>query len=116
MNAEAFVEELLTDVPEAGPVLDEHLRDNDVLLLHVFVGDLRRMCETAWGAGDRAILARLLIFLDGALRLGDDYVKEAVAVSFVEDSGWWDPKVEGYIATWPAALAAEVEAQRVRRG
>lgn len=116
MDADAFVQELLTKVPEAGLVLDQHLRDNDELLLHLFVGDLRLTCEAAWSAGNHEVLSRVLTFLDVALSHGDDYVENAVAVSFVEDSEWWEPRLQNYIAIWPPALTAEVERQRAARG
>lgn len=74
------------------------------------------MCETAWGAGDRDVLARLLNCLDSALRNGDDHVSNAVAGSFVWDSGWWQPKLQDYVSFWPSALAAEVETQRAAGG
>lgn len=96
MNSEAFARSLLVEVPELVPVVDEHLGEHDELLLHLLVGDIRRACEEAWNARDPQFLSRVLRCLDGALAAGDEYVQNAVAVSFVHDSCWWDPMLEDY--------------------
>ncbi|WP_155859542.1 hypothetical protein [Cellulomonas sp. KRMCY2] len=46
------------------------------------------------------------------LRQGDDHVRGAIAVSFVEDTGWWEPEMQPFIATWPAELVNELARQR----
>lgn len=35
-----------------------------------------------------------------------------MAVSFVEDMGWWDESMQSSIAQWPAGLVEESENQR----
>jgi hypothetical protein len=112
MTKDAFAGRLAAEVPEAEPVLAEQLSDFPELLLHLLMGDLTRLCEDAWSAGEHDMLQRCLRVLDDALLQGDEYVNNAVAVSFVEDSRWWDPANEEYISSWPEGLRAEVEAQR----
>jgi hypothetical protein len=43
VTQETFVQELLQAVPEARPTVDEHLHDNDELLLHLLMADLKRL-------------------------------------------------------------------------
>lgn len=113
LTKRAFVVALLDAVPECKPVVTEHWNDFDGdVLLHLLVADVRRLSEDAWRRQDHALMCRCLDFLDLALRTGDEYVENAVAVSFLEDTGWWDSAVSDYIAAWPPALAAEVERQR----
>ena len=57
-------------------------------------------------------LRRLLGVMDAGLRDGDEYVVNAVAVSFVEDTPWWDEAMEPFITAWPPGLRAEAERQR----
>ena len=116
LTKESFVIALLDAVPEAQPLVTEHWNDHDgEVLLHLLVADVRRLSEDAWRRHDHPLLRRCLDLLDLALRTGDVYVDNAVAVSFVEDSRWWDSAVSDYIAAWPTALAAEVERQRQHR-
>jgi len=49
---------------------------------------------------------------DTGLREGDERVENAVAVSFVEDTPWWDPDRSAFIASWSPALRAEAERWR----
>jgi len=42
------------------------------------------------------------------LSQGDDHVHHAVPVSFVEDTGWWEPEMQAFIATWPAELVHQL--------
>ena len=62
--------------------------------------------------GESDSLARLLGVLDRSLLEGDEDVENAVAVSFVEDTGWWDPEMGPFMSVWPAGLMAEAERQR----
>lgn len=89
--------------------------NNDKVLLHLLVGDLRRLAFDAWKRDDDSLLQRCLGLLKEALVTGDDRVVNAVSLSFVEDSCWWEPQVQPFIATWPPALTGEVERQRAVR-
>jgi hypothetical protein len=113
MSSSDFVDLVTEHVPEARPTVSEHLDDSEgELLLHLLMADLRRLA-LAWfseGAADR--LERLLAVIDAGLSEGDERVENAVAVSFVEDAGWWEPSTQGFIAVWPSGLVNEVERQR----
>lgn len=82
------------------------------MLLHLLVADVRRLSEEAWRRHDGDVVRRCVHRLHGALRTSEDAVQNAVAVSFVEDTGWWDTAMDACLATWPPALAAEAERQR----
>lgn len=112
LTASDFLDMLAKQVPETHPVVREHLDDNDGLLLHVLTADLRRHAIQAFEAGRSDVLSRLLAVVDAALREGTEDVINAMAVSFVEDTGWWDPDMQPFIEAWPAALRAEVDRQR----
>lgn len=93
MSSHDFLVELSLNVPESHEVVAEHLEYNEELLLHLRVADLRRMAIGMFERGESDSLARLLEVLDRSLVEGDDHVENAVAVSFVEDTGWWDPEM-----------------------
>ncbi len=117
MTKGRFVTDLVSSIPEAAPLVAEHLDDQEgELLLHLLVADFRRFLLDAWQRRDEDVLRRGLALLDVALTTGDEYVENAVAVSFVEDVGWWDSDVQPFIATWPAGLTAEVERLRAQGG
>ena len=99
-------------VPEFGPAIDEYLAYHHEVLLHVLFGDLTRFVVTAHARGDTDVGQRSLAFLDRALREGDEYVQNLVAVSFVENVGPWEPTHREFITSWPDALRAEAERQR----
>jgi hypothetical protein len=62
--------------------------------------------------GDVELLRSLLAVIDAGLREGDEYVENAVSVSFVENVGWWEPEIQPFLATWPPALQAEADRQK----
>lgn len=115
MTATDFLDALARDVPETQPVVVEHLEDNDGLLLHLLTADLRRFAIQSFDSGQNDVVDRLLALIDVALRDGTDDVQNAMSVSFVEDTGWWDPTTQPFIDAWPAGLRAEVETQRSQR-
>jgi hypothetical protein len=90
-----FIDSLISQVPELRPLLDEHLRDNDQLLPHVFMGDLTRFvvdlhadAYQTTGAAEASllqILKEILTALEAAMESGDEDVKELIAVSFLEN-------------------------------
>jgi len=115
MSAEDFLTALGSEVRETQPLVREHLLGNGGLLLHLLTADLRRYAIEALSSGGSEVLRRLLDVIDRALRDGTDDVNNAMAVSFVEDTGWWDPAMRPFIASWPQGLQAEVGRQRDRR-
>lgn len=112
MNASEFVAGLRARVPEANPTVDENLATYGELLLHLLVMDLRYLALSWFGEGRREELTLLLSVIAAGLTDGDEDVENAVAVSFVEDTPWWDASMEAFMSTWPLALKREVERQR----
>jgi hypothetical protein len=110
-TADDFVVGLRRQVPRAGALIDEHRSFYDDLLLHVLVADLRRMALDLFESGDAEGLVQLLDVIDHGIREGDDAVRNAVAVSFIEDTGCWEPAMQGFIDTWPPAIRTEADRQ-----
>jgi len=113
LAAADFLGQLRSLVPEAEPMVREHLVDHDgEVLLHLLTADLRRL-GVAWFTETRhEPLQRLLEVVATGLREGDEYVSSAMAVSFVEDTGWWRPEMHPFMAAWPKELTQELERQR----
>jgi len=108
IRRDGFLEELADAVPESGDVVAEHLADNDDFLLHLLMSDLLRLTVSKYSDGEIAVSDRLLAFIDGCLREGDEYVVNAVAVSFVEDFGVYPGESDALLERWTAALRAEL--------
>lgn len=107
LTRESWPSALIGAVPEAEPLVVEHLDNNDQLLLHLLMGDVTRFVEAAYEGGDLMLASRCLAFLDLSLREGDEDVQNAVSVSFVENVGPWDSGKASFIAAWPDALRAD---------
>src|SRR5262245_52642865 len=108
MTAQDFVHRLVVEVPETRQVVAEHLEDQyGELLLHLLMADLLRFAVAQYHAGQVDASARCLTMVDAALRQGDEYVENAVAVSFVENVGLGEGEIAGFIATWPQGLLQE---------
>ena len=116
LTASEFVTSLRADVPETNDTINDHLADQEgELLLHVLTADLRRLAIDWFRTGRIDATERLLSVLDRGFREGDEYVQNAVAVSFVEDLGWWEPEMQPRIETLPGALAHEIESAEIER-
>lgn len=103
-----FIPGLVHAVRELQPAVDDHLADQGgVILEHVLLGDVGRFCLSVYERREDRPLRRCLDYLDQALREGDDYVENAVSVSFVETLGPWDPHLRSFIDTWPQKLREE---------
>lgn len=96
-------------------VVLEHLEDNDGLLLHLLTADLRRYATEAFDSGRSDVLQRLLNVINRALVDGTEDVENAMAVSFVEDTGWWDAEIQPFIESWPSELRSEALRQKKLR-
>jgi hypothetical protein len=105
---DSFLEAVRAAVPEAADIVAEHLADNDELLLHLLMADLLRLTASSFARGRTEVTDRLLAFVDGCLRDGDEDVVNAVLVSFVEDFGAGHGETEALLARWPPALRAEL--------
>lgn len=107
-----FLELLLAAVPEVGPVVDEHLADQDgELLMHLLMPDLLRFATSAFGAGNLATSAKLLNFVGSAFDNADPRVGNAIAASFVEHIGASPGETPEFISTWPRSLLKERDRQ-----
>ena len=101
-----FVDELKVAVPESEDLVTQHLTDNDEVLLHQLMSGLLRLTVSTFSEAQTGITDRLLAFVDRCLREGDDYVVNAVCVSFVEDFGAYPGESDALLARWPPALRA----------
>lgn len=80
---------LVERLPEFGPVADEHVQDNDGLLLHVLMGDLARFyMERA--RLDPELASRYWATVEVLAGQGDERVENAVATSLIEWFAWGD--------------------------
>jgi hypothetical protein len=85
-DTETFVLGLVQRVSGLKPLYDEHIRDNDGLLPHVFMGEITRFAIAESGNSEsRDAIATLLQSLENGLRTGSDEVTELIVVSFVEN-------------------------------
>lgn len=115
MTKEQFVADLVRECPEALPLVDEHVRDHGEILLHLVAADVLRLATAMFNAGATEALNRCLGVVAAGLTDGDAYVQNAISVSFVEDTPWWDEQMATFMAAWPEALRAEAETYRIAR-
>src|SRR5687767_6505879 len=87
MSANAsYIEELLRRAPQLKPSYDQHVRDNDTLLPHVFMGDVARfVIAEVENPQSRASVRSLLDCFESGLTTGSDEIKELIVISFVEN-------------------------------
>lgn len=111
ITAESLVETLRSACPEFAPTIDEHLDYNDGLLTHVLLADLRRFAERAHETEASELSRRCLEVVTETFERGTDYLRNAVAVSFVEGC---DERTD-FVRTWPTALRDEAHRQRTWR-
>ncbi len=84
---DSFVPLLLERVPELEGIYHQHLKDNDELLPHVFLGDVCRFFAELYTSSkaNRSISHRVIEVMDEGLRMGCEQTKELVFVSFLEN-------------------------------
>lgn len=109
-----FVDHLVERVPDSRSIVEEHLRDNDALLIHLLLPDLLREAVHQFHSGSSSDLETLLDVVDEGLRRGDEPLVNAICVSFVEHAGHGDGESSAFLETWPAALRFELDRQRSR--
>jgi hypothetical protein len=89
-----FIPHLVQEVPELLPAYEEHLRDYDELLPHVFMGDVTRFVIDAYQRASTAtgdarhwsqVLDRLMALLEAAAASSDIMLVNLVTVSFCEN-------------------------------
>ena len=74
-----FISAVVMAEPALAPVLDDHLAANDVLLPHVFMGDVTRWLSA------RGPQPRVLDILDDAIASESRYVQDLIYFSFLEN-------------------------------
>lgn len=104
-----FLSDLALDVPDLGPIVAEHLDDNDgELLPHLLLSDIRQWC-LEHVATDPATVQRVVDGLDRAVGSGDEAIENAVAVSFVEDLMADGAPGEAVLALVPPRMRAMID-------
>ena len=84
---EAWVANLVSQVPSLARLLDQHVAQNDELLPHVFLGEVTRIVEGAMASGPSRVrdVTRILSVMEQGLGSGDPTVVELISVSFLEN-------------------------------
>jgi hypothetical protein len=84
---ENLADDLLTNVPELRKMYEEHLADYDQVLPHVLLGDMvRYMVLVSKETHDLSTrLKRIVDWIEKAVEIGDERVREAIVVSFLEN-------------------------------
>lgn len=114
-TAKEFVATLRTDAPEVAQVVREHFDDNEgELLIHLLMADLLRFCVAAFAKGDVPACRRCLDVVASALTSGDEHLRNAVEVSFVEHVGVNPGETPAFLSTWPKPLLMELREQGER--
>lgn len=116
-DARMSLEEFAYSLIEAGPLteglLDADLADWGELQGHLLMSDLRRAAMDAFDRGDREASRAIVDCVTRAFPVADDDLKNAIDVSFIEDTGWsHDPAVQDFVDSWPAELRAEIDPYR----
>ena len=85
MTLEAcVVRELLTEVPELQPVLDDHLAEQEgELLPYLFMGDVAQWLHER-GSTDSALVGEVLARLESRYAAGDFETKNLIDVGMIE--------------------------------
>jgi hypothetical protein len=93
VTPERLFDSVMAVAPGFRRVREEHMRDNDALLVHVLMSDLLRYVGSYF-TGASTVRAQpptanevkaVLQVLDGAIAAGNADVENAIAVSFIED-------------------------------
>jgi hypothetical protein len=79
------MERFVASVPGAEAVLGEHLGDNDEVLPHVLMADLRRFFVSAVESRDEECVAAFMAATEVLASSPREDVRNVVDVSFVED-------------------------------
>jgi hypothetical protein len=87
LTRENFFESVLKVAPDFRSTYEEHIKDNDEVLVHLLMADLTRFVLTQCSecAGVPGSILPLLSLLEEGINSSDDYLSNAVAVSFVEN-------------------------------
>jgi hypothetical protein len=116
-SASALVKNLVQRVPKLDALYQEHLKDNDELLPHVFMGDVTRFVVAAAAAGsarpkDWAEAQRVVALLEEALASKEPSVENLIAASFVENLEPDEPGFSRVVDTFGSRLKRILEKMR----
>jgi len=82
------IEQILDCVPELRDAYERHVSDNDMLLPHVFMGEVARFVveKARENTPESACLVdKVLALLEQAYERGDDAVQNLIGVSWIEN-------------------------------
>jgi hypothetical protein len=93
------MERFVAAIPGADAVLTEHLNDNDEMLPHLLMADLRRFFVSAVEAGDEEVVTAFVVAVEQLASSPLEDVRDTVDVSFIEDLvlGADDPRKDAAI-------------------
>jgi hypothetical protein len=116
MSLDDFAYTLIEAGPLTEALLDADLDDWGELQGHGLLSDLRRAALSAFDRGDRETSRAIVECVTRAFLVADDQLKNAIDVSFIEDTGWsHDPEVQDFVDSWPAELRVEIDPYRPQR-
>ena len=91
MTSVDYVRNLVRLVPSLLPAMDEHLKDNDEMLPHVFFGDLTRVVVNMQKMSDENQryddhdLDAILQYLEEGIKSTSPEIRELISASFIEN-------------------------------
>ena len=93
---------LAEEFPEVPQAYDEYSRG----LLHCEMGTFARLTDEAIGEGDAERVARHFAFVDRVRKQADEYVENAIDVSYIENFAWdeWTERRHQALKRMPPAL------------
>lgn len=98
-TTEQFVEEFVGRMPEVLGIYSAHMDDNDLLLPHVFMGDVARfVLQPAGMRTEQDVLRRLFFLIEEGLLSRSTDVANFVSVGFIENLGGEKETVEPLFA------------------
>jgi len=113
MSQESFVATLVRECPEVRSLVDARIREwKGDIVLHVIVSGVGLLALRMFQAHEIDALNRCLDVVATGLTHGDGNVRDAVVVSFVDRTPWWDIDMIPFRASWPEVLQAEAERRR----
>lgn len=83
--AVAAMRRLVASVAGTGPILEEHVNDNDEVLPHLLIADLRRWFVDAVVAGNARGVTDFLAAIEVLYASEDPDTRNVMEVSFMED-------------------------------
>ena len=109
-STDDFSNALAASVPEAQPLIDDNV-DDEGLIVHQLMFELRLLAATAFASNNSDLADRVLATVNAAWIDGDDHLRNAVALSFIDapDPLAWESG--DFLATWPQPLMEEYRRQ-----